>query len=66
MDKEKILQFINLQQQYKQMFGDDAPVHIYGRWPTPGAAFDMVKTAVERGTPIVDSDYPIKEDDIDY
>ncbi len=51
-------EFERLAQQYRDAFGELPPVHNLGQWPTPAQALDMVRHALERGTPITAADYP--------
>lgn len=55
-------EFDNLSKLYQDLFGEVPPVHEYMMDVTPDEARQMIRDALERGTPITLDDYPKPSD----
>ena len=50
--------FSRLAAQYERQFGAMPPIGEYDPWPEPEDMLAMLRTAIDRGTPITEADYP--------
>jgi len=51
-------EFKRLAEQYAATFHEDPPFGIYVPWPDMSDRLAMLRTAIQRGSPITDTDYP--------